>query len=194
MSNVPCQLVGDMPDSGVMGFSWVSPDPANVHVILSFAGVLKAENVYQIQIDTGNVPTVILDPSKFPKLDQFFAQGVGLITPPVFPDSVTVVDIDSNVGMVTFRNLPASLIQLYLGGCSSLTSLPSIPQRANYMDISGCALSAAAINAILAQLVARTNGVVGSIDMSGGTSAAPSGQGITDKNTLVSRGWTITTN
>lgn len=34
----------------------------------------------------------------------------------------------------------------------------------------------------------------GSIDLSGGTNAAPTGQGITDKATLILAGWTVTTN
>ena len=34
----------------------------------------------------------------------------------------------------------------------------------------------------------------GIINVGGTGNAAPTGQGITDKNTLISRGWTVTTN
>lgn len=58
-------------------------------------------------------------------------------------------------------------------------------------------LPAAAVNAILAAFVAagRTSASGTCILNLGGTgNAAPTGQGITDKATLVSRGWTVTTN
>jgi Leucine-rich repeat (LRR) protein len=58
-------------------------------------------------------------------------------------------------------------------------------------------LTSAAVNAILAAFVAagRTSADGTCILMLGGTdNAAPTGQGITDKDTLISRGWTVTTN
>ena len=56
-------------------------------------------------------------------------------------------------------------------------------------------LSAAAINAILAAFVAA-NKITGTriLNIGGTGNAAPTGQGITDKATLQSRGWTVTTN
>jgi len=68
-------------------------------------------------------------------------------------------------------------------------------------NISGQKLTAASVNAILALLVSLdgTNGTTlwGSgktVNVSGGTSSAPTGQGIVDKATLVARGATVTTN
>lgn len=56
-----------------------------------------------------------------------------------------------------------------------------------------CALNAASVNQILAQCVASN--VSGcTIDISGGTSAAPSGQGVADKATLIGNGNTVNTN
>jgi len=58
--------------------------------------------------------------------------------------------------------------------------------------------SATDINEIFADLV--INEAAGSptrnciVDLSGGTNAAPTGQGITDKNALIAAGWTVTTN
>jgi hypothetical protein len=58
--------------------------------------------------------------------------------------------------------------------------------------------AAADINAILADLVTSSalGGRVGcTVKLEGGTNAAPTGQGITDKNTLNAiDGWTVTTN
>ena len=58
--------------------------------------------------------------------------------------------------------------------------------------------AAADINAILADLVTSTGigGRVGcTVQLEGGTNAAPTGQGITDKATLNAiEGWTVTTN
>jgi hypothetical protein len=56
-------------------------------------------------------------------------------------------------------------------------------------------LTAAAVNAILAAFVAAGRSAGTRVLNLGGTgNAAPTGQGITDKATLVSRGWTVTTN
>lgn len=66
------------------------------------------------------------------------------------------------------------------------------------LDASNNAITAAAdINAILADL--RTSyDLVGrvacTVKLEGGTNAAPTGQGITDKNFLNANGWTVTTN
>jgi hypothetical protein len=67
------------------------------------------------------------------------------------------------------------------------------------LDASNNAITAAAdINAILADLVTSSGlgGRVGcTVKLEGGTNAAPTGQGITDKNTLNAiDGWTVTTN
>jgi len=54
-------------------------------------------------------------------------------------------------------------------------------------------LTSVSVNAILAALVAnaKTNGVCNLSAQS--TPAPPTGQGITDKATLISRGWTVVT-
>jgi hypothetical protein len=57
-------------------------------------------------------------------------------------------------------------------------------------------LTSTAVNAILSAFVAagRTSANGGCILNLGGTAnAAPTGQGLTDKSTLISRGWTVTT-
>lgn len=61
-------------------------------------------------------------------------------------------------------------------------------------DFSGNALSAASVNAILAQAVSNPAYDTGSLKLEGGTNAAPTGQGIADKATLIGRGVIVTTN
>lgn len=78
---------------------------------------------------------------------------------------------------------------------TSLTtvSLPLfVPVNGNVIDFSGCALTAASVNHILARCVAA--GITsGTITLNGGTNAAPTGQGATDSATLTAAGVTVTT-
>lgn len=72
------------------------------------------------------------------------------------------------------------------------------PNREHQAVFSGNALTAASVNHILARFAA--NPAWGSVspspvlDLSGGTNAAPTGQGLIDKADLISRGATVTTN
>jgi hypothetical protein len=83
-------------------------------------------------------------------------------------------------------------------GCTALTDFP-----ANMFDTClatnftgsfvNCALTTTSVNRILTSIEqAGTSG--GTLGMTGGTSSAPSAGGITAKNALVARGWTVTTN
>jgi len=58
------------------------------------------------------------------------------------------------------------------------------------------ALTVIAVNAILADLkVAQVGGnPVCTVDLSGGTNATPTGQGLLDKAFLIAAGWTVQTN
>ncbi len=70
------------------------------------------------------------------------------------------------------------------------TALPAITNF-RYATMTST-VSAAVVNAILADCVAAGNSG-GTLQISGANNAAPTGQGITDKATLVSRSWTVTT-
>jgi hypothetical protein len=63
-------------------------------------------------------------------------------------------------------------------------------------DASTNALTDIAVNAILADLVVAQAGgnPVCTVSLSGGTNAAPTGQGLLDKATLIAAKWTVTTN
>jgi hypothetical protein len=63
-------------------------------------------------------------------------------------------------------------------------------------ELSGNALPASAVNQVLADFVVSlgiSGRVVCSVNLSGGMNAAPTGQGIIDKATLIAAGWTVTT-
>ncbi len=63
------------------------------------------------------------------------------------------------------------------------------------IDLSGNAIPEGEINAILAAVADDYDfGDPQAIDLSGGTNAAPTGQGLTDKAFLISHGWTVVTN
>jgi hypothetical protein len=86
-----------------------------------------------------------------------------------------------------YANSHASLTSITTAGCVVLRRLYAI----------GTALSEAVVNALLANAVlveAAAPGQGGSLDLSGGTSAPPSGQGATDAATLISAGWTVLVN
>lgn len=105
-------------------------------------------------------------------------------------DSLTALP----VGAFTYMG---GLVELYLNNNTNLTTIPSGSfdnlTVMNLLDISGASLTVASVNAVLASLVvaAAPNG---SVDVSSGTSAPPTGQGLLDQMTLVAAGWTVTVN
>ena len=87
-------------------------------------------------------------------------------------------------GLICFNN--ATLVTV---------SIPLFqPTTGQNVRFDGCALNGVTVNAILARGVATAGFLSGLLNLSGGTNAAPSGQGITDKATLISRGVTVLTN
>jgi hypothetical protein len=74
----------------------------------------------------------------------------------------------------------------------TVTTLPALIS-ADFCGSAGASLNVASVNALLIALDA--NGLNnGAVNVSGGTSAAPTGAGITAKNNLIGKGWTVTTN
>jgi hypothetical protein len=65
------------------------------------------------------------------------------------------------------------------------------PSTSNF---SACAMSTVEVNALLSFLVANYLARSGSILTLAGAPAAPTGQGLIDKATLIAAGWTVTTN
>lgn len=107
---------------------------------------------------------------------------------------------------------PTEITSLNISGCTSLAAisnvgpLPDISSLTTVtvttlpamisMDLrggTGAALNVASVNAILVALDA--NGLTnGAVNMSGGTSAAPTGAGLTAKANLIAKGWFVGTN
>lgn len=109
-----------------------------------------------------------------------------------FGDCTTLVTL--NLGSLTTIG---SSVDLVGAGCTILSS----PVIGNFVsgnnssiNFFGCALTATVVNHILARCVASPLFTTGTVDLSGGTNAAPTGQGIIDSATLTGRGCTITTN
>lgn len=92
---------------------------------------------------------------------------------------------------------PQNFFSMNGSGCTLLSTL-SIPVLASVTDgftftMNACALNAASVNLVLHRGVAW--GVVSSdFELAAGTNAAPSGQGIVDKATLIGLGNTVNTN
>jgi len=139
----------------------------------------KLEVVDEIDIfDNATLPSL-----SFPKLvavnsDMFIDQN----------PSLTSMSFDSLVTCPT----------VYFKDNANLTSL-NMP---NFLPTNGsatnnfvnCSLNAASVNQLLARGVANPAFVSGAYYMFGGSSAAPSGQGIADKATLLARGVDVQTN
>lgn len=82
--------------------------------------------------------------------------------------------------------------------CSSLTSFPAgvfdtCPATNFEGAFTGCALTQASVDNILVSINAAGKSG-GTLNMNGGTSSPPSATGIAAKNSLIGRGWTVTTN
>lgn len=99
--------------------------------------------------------------------------------------SGNIPDISTNVNLSVFNCSNNSAINGWTG--------TAVSYNLQQFLASGCSLPTSTVNALLAALVAAGNNN-GGLNIAGGTNAAPTGQGITDKATLQSRGWTVTTN
>jgi hypothetical protein len=100
--------------------------------------------------------------------------------------SLIAVDISGGLAMsgaLELRNNPV-LVTVNVTGL--------VPADA-VIGLENDALDVATVNAILARCVAAGL-TTASIDLSGGTNAAPAGQGILDKATLIGNGCAVSTN
>ena len=107
------------------------------------------------------------------------------------------VDAHGNTSMTSLSMPVMTNGQITANGCPLLTSLVLsswTPAGGISLLCSGCAFPAATVNAILHRCVGGTQGLGDIVDVSGGTSSTPTGQGIADKATLQGRGVTVNTN
>jgi len=97
----------------------------------------------------------------------------------------------TNLESISIRNSPSV----------TTFNLPTTLSNTTVVSGQGCALTASAVNDILVKLDAngKVNPTPGSssfywVSLIGGTNAAPTGAGITAKNNLIAKGWSVTTN
>jgi hypothetical protein len=116
--------------------------------------------------------------------------------------TITAIDCGSStpklggtIDVSAFPNLTS--IRCISNGLTGFATGGSVPSSLGNFQANNNLLTEAAVNAILAAFVAagRTSARGTCILNLGGTgNAAPTGQGLTDKTTLISSGWTVTTN
>lgn len=120
--------------------------------------------------------------------------------------AVTVLDISQTAFEPVNLSGCTSLQQLYANTMSNLTTTllvsgsPSLSivttngsEQLIDVEITGAALIEAVVDLMLDNLdVAGLSG--GTVDLSGGTSSAPSAAGLVSKANLIGKGWTVTTN
>ena len=150
---------------------------------------------------------------ELPSLKHIVANKIISINAVSIYNSSTIVNLELYELRNVYRDLSVS-------DCPNFTSIAASPTiRRNYtikncpqatslnhdfvvygnVDFSGCGLVVVETNAILARLVKHDgkNGMpffTGSVNLSGGTNAAPTGAGITAAQTLIARGCTVTVN
>jgi hypothetical protein len=131
---------------------------------------------------------------------EFYCYGNTSLTSislPLMSDTV-IFDCHGNTVLTTL-SLPAvagdGLFTVDASSCTLLTTFTTSAffQDGGSINFHGCALNATSVNLILSKAVA-TGMTSGTIDLAGGTNAAPTGQGITDKSDLIDAGVTVTTN
>jgi PKD repeat protein len=115
-------------------------------------------------------------------------------TPFVDLETFSCGDTDTTIPSVNLSTC-TKLKSVVITKCSLITTfnLPSsVPQLKTLYGYE-CALTVSEVNSILTKLDA--NGITGGdVKLWGGTNAAPTGAGITAKNNLLAKGWTVTTN
>jgi hypothetical protein len=108
--------------------------------------------------------------------------------------ALTYADIFSNA--ITGLTLTGATALEYLDATTNAT-LENVSISTNvlllFVYLTDCALDQGSVDGILADL--DTNGLSnGEVDVSGGTSAAPSAAGLLSKTSLEGKGWTVTVN
>lgn len=191
--------------------------------LVSFTGLIDIEGHINLSSPTGyDYPVNVFFPSLVTadNLTITNFQGSALQFPNL-AKVITGLSINGavNVSILSFPALTggnsfdahfdnSSVVTLDLSALTSSTTLASFqggtklqninigqakPANASDWDFHNNALSVASVNHLLARCVANPT-FTGVLNLSGGTNAAPTGQGITDKATLIARGATVTTN
>ena len=123
--------------------------------------------------------------------DSDFSAGIPNFTGLVNLDTLDMDQCDIT-GSIDLSML-SSLNYLDLNGNTDLTSVTIPVSNLDSVYIYDTALTEAAVNDILQRL--DNNGITGgNVELDGGTSAAPTGAGITAKDNLIAKFWSVSTN
>jgi hypothetical protein len=140
-------------------------------------------------------PPLFSDHPNLTQLFYFYNSATGPIQ--TIPSRATNFQCYSNLHTGDIPSLAGTSLGIFLCHSNQLTGFAggAVPASLGNFQAQNNQLPAAAVNAILAAFVAagRTTGPR-TLNLGGTGNAAPTGQGITDKATLQSRGWTVTTN
>lgn len=98
------------------------------------------------------------------------------------------------ISLPSLVSINGSITAINATALTSVSFPNYLPGNGRLLTFTGCALTQASVDHILARAVANAAYVTGTINTSGGTSAAPGVQGAIDKATLQARGVTVTTN
>jgi hypothetical protein len=122
-------------------------------------------------------------------LRELYATSSALAALPALSGTALQILEVANCGVSALPTLPATLTRLGIDA-NGIASVPTIPVATTDVSAGSCGWNAAKVDSLLAQLVAngQSNGTV---NISG--NALPSAAGVTSKNTLISRGWTVMT-
>jgi hypothetical protein len=99
----------------------------------------------------------------------------------------TITSLTALTKLITFRCAYNAGLTAYTSSTIATTCISFVANN--------CALPSAEINKILADFVVNlaSRPAVGTITLNGGSNGAPTGQGLTDKASIIAHGWTVTT-
>lgn len=146
---------------------------------LSLPALTNVRNILVGQNYGSNYPT--LASMSFPAL----VSATGDVT--IMSNALTTLNLGGSAGVCTISSISFS----GSGALANLTVAASFKCAA--IDISGNQLSLTSVNNLLVALVTGRL-ANGSIDISGGSNASPSGAGAAAVVTLTANGWSVTTN
>jgi hypothetical protein len=179
--------------------------------IVNFPNLIRILGVYSAGSIFLNVEFTYLNNISFPLLEVIFNGYLHIhhnnFTTLTFPNLKTIlynnVQVENNNNL-TYLSFPSLVNGIYNNFSFNNNALISISFSSNLKSIDGLSLtnnrlSTTSVNDLLSLLVSLdgTNGTTlwnVTLNISGGSNAVPSGQGITDVATLVARGATIYTN
>ena len=168
----------------------ITADPSSNTALLTFA-------IYSNQL-TGSAPDIssntalanlYLNSNQFTGSLPSISSNIALLSLYAYSNQFTglIPDISSNIKIQNFDVHDNQLTDVAAG-----FAVPT--ERSFDFNASNNALTETAVNAILVAFDTANPTAIGTINLSGGTNAAPTGAGATAAASLIAKGWTVTTN